>query len=93
MLAHCMNLTRKITIKSVRERVLIVKRANSTLVRQCPECPIGNMMVSADGAAELSEHSLRAICRLVEANEVHYRESRDGLFICLSSLPDVDPTL
>jgi hypothetical protein len=44
-------------------------------------------MVSAPVASAISDLSLRMICRLVEAGQVHYSEGTEGLFICLSSLP------
>ena len=45
-------------------------------------------MIPAAAAAQISKQSLRAICRKVEANQIHYYEAADGLFICLSSLPE-----
>jgi hypothetical protein len=83
-----MNLRRKMRITSVRERTLIVRNRDSLDTRWCRQCARGSVMVSASVAADISQQSLRAICRHVEAEEVHYFEGPEGLFICLSSLPD-----
>lgn len=58
-----------------------------TVTRVCDQCPQSNIMVSAPVASAISDLSLRMICRLVEAGQVHYSEGTEGLFICLSSLP------
>ncbi len=80
---------RKITITAVRERTVVVNLGHS-VGRVCPKCLAGNQMVTATMAANISKHSLRTICRWVEAEQVHYLEDPDGLFICLSSMPRLE---
>jgi hypothetical protein len=44
-------------------------------------------MVTPEEAALLTGASLRAVCRQVEAGQLHFRETAHGqLFICLDSL-------
>jgi hypothetical protein len=43
-------------------------------------------MVTAGAAAVLTKQSLLAICRRIEAGQVHYDDGPEGLFICLESL-------
>ncbi len=69
----------KITINSVSERRLVLRA-----VRRCPEC--NGSLVPAAFAAHRSAQSLRAICRRVEAEEVHYTDGIEGLLICMESL-------
>ena len=78
-----MKIVRKITISFMRRRSLVVRSGLLTMTR----CPNGSLMVTATSAAALSNQSLRTICRWVEAEQVHYSEGPEGLFICLSSMP------
>ena len=80
-----MKVRRKIIITRVREQNLLIRRADG-LTKLCSECPIDGLMASVASAAVISRQSLRAICRLVEAGEVHYTEGPEGLFVCLASL-------
>ncbi|HSS19928.1 MAG TPA: hypothetical protein VLL54_07635 [Pyrinomonadaceae bacterium] len=50
----------------------------------CPKC--NGALVPAALAATRSACSLRSICRKVEANQVHFTDGFDGLFVCLESL-------
>ena len=53
----------------------------------CGECNQTVMMLRPDEAAILSGLSVRSLCRAVEASELHFAETPDGLlFICLNSL-------
>jgi hypothetical protein len=78
---------RKVRITSVSQRSRIVTQLSSTVTRLCDQCSQTNIMVTAPVASAISDLSLRMICRLVEAGQVHYSEGAEGLFICLSSLP------
>lgn len=53
----------------------------------CAVCGRDAQMLSPDAAAAITGLSLRAICRLVEANAVHFIETDRGqLFVCRESL-------
>jgi hypothetical protein len=75
----------EITVET--EQVLILRRARRATRAWCPKCRAEVGMVAPEDAATLGGLSLRAVCRRVEAGELHFRETADGrLFICLNSL-------
>ena len=82
-----MNLLRKVSITAVRERMLVIRKSDGLDTRTCRQCVPGGVMVSVTTAADISKHSLRTICRWVEAEKIHYLDEPEGLFICLASLP------
>ena len=81
-----MNSLRKVIITSFHERIVTVRRSGTISAHTCHEYGCEGLMVSASYAAALTKQSLRTICRRLEAGEIHYYESSDGLFICLTSL-------
>ena len=78
---------RKVRITSVSHRSRMITQLGPTVTRLCEQCSPSNIMVPAPVACAVSNLSLRMICRLVEAGQVHYSDGAEGLFICLSSLP------
>jgi len=85
--ARGVNMLRKVKITSVSRRSRVITQLGPTITRLCDQCSPGNIMVTAPVASAISDLSLRMICRLVEAGQVHYSDGAEGLFICLSSLP------
>jgi hypothetical protein len=72
-----------------REQVLVIKRLNGLESRWCAECSEQAQMVSVDEAAVLTRLSARAIYRQVEASQLHFLETADGLLlVCINSLLD-----
>jgi hypothetical protein len=70
-----------------REQVLVIRRLDGQQPRCCAECSGQAQMLSIDEAAALARLSARAIYRRVEASQVHFMETEDGLlFICINSL-------
>jgi len=85
-----MKLLRKITITSVRQRLLITRSRSASQAMPCPQCPNRPLMTPATDLAALGDYTLRTICRWVEADQIHYTESPKGLFVCLASIPDTN---
>jgi hypothetical protein len=76
----------KITIQT--DKVTVIRR-RCRRVKWCESCATPVEMMSPDEAAAISSLSLRAIFRLVEANQLHFTETADGqLWICFNSLLD-----
>ena len=48
------------------------------------------MMVTAAIAATISQYSIRSICHFVDAEQIHYCDGPDGLFVCLGSLDRIE---
>jgi hypothetical protein len=72
-----------------REQVLIIRRLDDRQPRCCAECSGQAQMVSVDEAAALGRLSARAIYRRVEAGQLHFIETADGLLlVCVNSLFD-----
>jgi hypothetical protein len=73
-----------------REQVLVVRRLDGKEPRWCAECKEQAQMVSIDEAAILTCLSARAIYRRVEAGQIHFVETDDGLLlICAVALLDI----
>ena len=78
---------RKTEITIETEQVLIIRKTGQPSRAWCAMCAAEVSLVPPEEAALLTEVSLRAICRQVEAGQLHFRETADGrLFICLDSL-------
>jgi hypothetical protein len=72
-----------------REQVLVLRRLDGQEPRWCVECAGQAQMVSVDEAALLTRLSARAIYRQVEASQLHFMETADGLLlVCIKSLLD-----
>ena len=75
----------KVTVEN--HEVLIIRQRKRRQFGWCPGCDLEVEMVTAEQAAVLLGTSLRAICRRVEADQFHFRETDDGmLYLCLNSL-------
>lgn len=75
----------EITVET--EQVVIIRPTEAGASRWCSDCEATVLMVTSDNAALLLGSSLRAICRQVEAGQLHFRETETGrLFICLNSI-------
>lgn len=75
----------EITVET--EQVVIIRPIEEGARRWCPTCAATVPMVTSDNAALLLGSSLRAICRQVEAGQLHFCETETGrLFICLHSI-------
>jgi len=79
---------KKITRVTVAtHQVLIVRTAKNFVRAWCEACGGQVEMLSLEQAAAITGFTLRAICRQVEADSIHFRETADGsLLICLNSL-------
>jgi len=74
----------EITVET--EQVLIIRRTGQPMTAWCQQCGAEVVMITPEEAARGAGASLRAIRRLVEAGQLHFRESANGrLFICLNS--------
>jgi hypothetical protein len=75
----------EITIET--ERLLIISRNTTVLDCWCEGCERKSRLLSVGQAARSVGLSLRELCRLVEACEIHFFETENGeLFICFDSL-------
>jgi hypothetical protein len=72
-----------------REQVLVISRLDDRQPRWCAQCSGQAQMLSIDEAAVLAHLRARAIYRRVEASQVHFVETEDGLLlVCINSLLD-----
>lgn len=68
-------------------RVVTIKSRDRGRLAWCPDCGRQTQMVTADEAALLCRISARAIYVRLEANQLHFIETPDGLvLICADSL-------
>jgi hypothetical protein len=82
-----MKICNKTEIIAETHRILTIKRGSLYRPVWCEECAEEVRMVTADDAAILASVSSRAIFHLIEARELHFTETPDGMvFICLNSL-------
>jgi hypothetical protein len=82
---------KKTEIVVEREQVLVIKRLDGQMPRWCAECKGEMQMVSVDEAAILTNLSARAIYRRIEAGQIHFVETEDGLLlVCAISLLGTD---
>jgi hypothetical protein len=78
---------RKTTITAETERILIIKRRGIEKRGWCEGCGEQVRLVTLETASAVTGFSVRAICRMVEADETHFSETLNGsLLICLNSL-------
>lgn len=76
---------RKVSILSVHERSLVVRRPAPAPAKWCPGCQAPAVMMKPELAAAVSLQTTRTIYRGVESGQVHYVEGLEGLVVC----PDV----
>lgn len=82
-----MGTKRRMEINIETERVMVITPHNRNLMAWCAGCDALVLMLTVDEAASLIRATSRAICRQVEAGQLHYTEPPDGLLlICLASL-------
>jgi hypothetical protein len=75
----------RITVET--ERTFRISRRRRLVDDWCDGCGEMVKMIRAEEAAALVGTGLREICRRVETDQVHYKETPEGkLFICLDSL-------
>lgn len=75
----------EITVET--HRILTIKRRDRRLLTWCDQCGKQVRMVTADEAAILARVSSRSIYVLIEARELRFLETPDGLvLICLNCL-------
>ena len=80
----------KITVE--KERLLVVSRQHG-IESWCDKCRTTVRMLRPREAAAVAEVSDRTIFRQIEAGQLHFSESSEGiLFICLNSLVKLKPT-
>ena len=75
----------EITVET--HKVTIIRRRSRISREWCNVCADEVQMLSTEQAAAFAGLSTRAICRGVEAGQLHFHETGDGrLFICVNSL-------
>lgn len=71
-------------------QVLYVRRnsePDSSLLKWCPECVGPSQWISPDQAAVLRGTSCRTIYRWIEMQQVHFRETSEGMvWLCFNSI-------
>jgi hypothetical protein len=78
---------KKTTVSVETERILTIKRRRLEIDGWCQGCGEQVKLVTPETASAMTGLSVRAICRMVEASEVHFLETPSGsLLICLNSL-------
>ena len=69
------------------DQVMVIHMPRGFVRAWCEGCAEEVSMVTADQAAAVAGISLRALCRLIEADALHFIERADRvLFICPNSL-------
>ena len=67
--------------------VVVIRGSRKRQRVLCADCSEAAVLVSIDEAVKLAGISARAIYRLLEAGEVHFAETADGLtLICAATL-------
>jgi len=87
-----MKITRKTNFFVERERRITIRFADRSVrpSRFCPDCQSDSLFVTVDEAALARQTTSREIFRLVEANQIHFNETADGLLlICLAPVTPV----
>ena len=84
---HVMGRKRRTEITIETERLLLLRESSRSLLLWCDECRAQVRMVTPAEAAVMASVSVRAICRQVEAGELHFIETPDWpVLICLDSV-------
>jgi hypothetical protein len=80
----------KITLE--RHETLLVRSRKPAAYGFCPRCGRRVQTVTPEQATKLTATSLRQIFHQIEAHELHFKETSDGLLvICLNSLLQRNP--
>jgi hypothetical protein len=78
---------KKTTVSVETERILTIRRRWHETDGWCEGCGKQVKFVTPETASAVSGLSVRAICRMVETDKVHFMETSNGsLLICLNSL-------
>jgi len=78
---------RRTVITVETERLLVISRNRGVSEGRCEDCGRATLWIPAPEAARAAGLSLRALCRLVEAHQLHFVETEGGaLFVCSDSL-------
>lgn len=79
--------TRKTTeIEVETQETTLATQRSKPMAAWCPGCARESTMETPEGAARLAAVTVRRIYQWVEAAEVHFTETPEGMLICLSSL-------
>ena len=83
-----MNATKKrIEITVDRRRLVVLMRRDASVSNWCNGCGEQVAMLTPDEAATVANVSSRTIYRRVEAGEIHYTETPEGLLrVCANSI-------
>ncbi len=69
------------------EKVWFVETGKQTLFSSCAEC--GGQMLTVDEAAQNTARGARMIFQMIEAGQIHFRETSNGsLLVCVRSLSE-----
>jgi hypothetical protein len=78
---------RKIEIAFETTQIIVRRGSNKIVEAWCQACGEQVQMVGSEQAVLISGISLRQLVKQIEADQLHYRETEDGLLlICLASL-------
>ena len=78
---------KKATITIETERLLVLRRSGHVVDHWCDECRDEVKMIGVEAAAAIAGISQRALFRLAEAGEIHFKETPQGqALFCLNSL-------
>ncbi len=78
---------RKTTITVEQQEILVLRRRRRVTQRWCDGCAQQVEMLSPEQAVAVVGRSARAIYRQIEAGQLHFTETPEGLvWICLNSL-------
>ena len=79
---------RRIVITRETDELFVIKTPLHSREVWCPKCAAQVRMLTPEAAAAVTGMSARAIYRLVEAGQIHFTETPDGLLlICPDSFP------
>jgi hypothetical protein len=77
--------TARITVET--ERLLVIRRSQTSADVWCDHCQAEVRLVGLEEAAAVAGASQRAIFRWAEAEEIHFTETADGrVTFCLDSI-------
>ena len=81
---------RKIRIIEGRECNLRFGKPARSSLETCTKCAGVSILMTPTAAAKISAIEIEAICRLVEAGEIHFTLRDAGPLVCLTSLMERD---
>jgi len=81
---------RRVRIIEVRECNLRFGKPARSSLETCTKCAGVSILMTPASAAGISAIEIEAICRLVEAGEIHFTLGDAGPLVCLTSLMERD---